>query len=65
MPGASASAASEVPYWYVMSGGSPPCSATVSFWYALSLVPTYFASTWTSGCVALNASTRSLSDFAS
>ena len=37
-PGAAASCGSDDPYWYVMSGASPPWRATVSFCSALSLL---------------------------
>ena len=47
-PGAAANCGNDEPYWYVMSGGSPPWRATVSFWRALSLL-TNNGSTWMSG----------------
>ena len=63
-PGAAASCGSDDPYWYVMSGGSPPCRATVSFCSALSLL-TNSGSIEMSGFSAFHWSSSALSESAS
>ncbi len=63
-PGAAANCGSDEPYWYVMSGGSPPCSATVSFCSALSLL-TNSGSIWMSGFSEFQVSSSALSESAS
>ena len=63
-PGAAASCGSDEPYWYVMSGGSPPCRATVSFCSALSLF-TNSGSIWMSGFSEFHWSIAALNQSAS
>src|SRR5215470_4893549 len=45
-----------VPYWYEMSGCWPPCSATVAFCSAKSLL-TYCIRMWILGCCLVNSAT--------